>query len=135
MSCSSNAVAPDRIPSASAIACSSTRVPVSRVLANPVSSDRALLRIRGKFSSNSGYASTMASLLAVNSFSKLSSVTPSNLRALMDLRKSLRSTYPRPSLDAVTPSDISISDDLMWSAMTRIRTSSISRCPYFFPLS
>ena len=46
-----------------------------------------------------------------------------------------RSTYPLPSLDGITPSEIRNVDERIWSVIRRIETSSISSTWYFLPES
>ena len=69
----------------------------------------------------------MASRDTGSSSGMTGSSTPSRRMARTARRMRRRRTYPRPSLEGLTPSLMSISEERMWSPTTRRRTSSVWR--------
>ncbi len=99
-------------------------VPCRSVARNASSSPYAYCEIRPYPFATSGYDGAMQSRATGSSSGSAGPFQPSRRIARIARRRMRRSTYPRPSLDGVTPSPISIREVRTWSAMTRSRTSS-----------
>ena len=74
---------------------------------------------RSAVSFNSGYASCIRSRTAKTISCRNGFVCPSNRPCVIARRMILRSTYPRPSFDGSTPSEIRNVAAREWSAITR----------------
>ena len=137
MSCSWNALSPASwvLPACvvAATAVSKRRDPAVSVARNASSSARTTAEMRSKSVVSVGYDGLISSRTTSAKLCRTGSVTPSSRAERTIRRSSRRSTYPRPSLEGVTPSPMIITPDRAWSAITRNRTSSWVEAPYRRP--
>jgi len=139
VSYSSKATSPDRTLPPEArrrdISDSSSSVPCCRVRPKRFSSTLIICSTIRRLSTISLYGSPIRLITSGMKSTRKGRSTPSRRPKRAARRSSLRSTYPRPSLDGSIPSAIMNTTERTWSAMTLAARSFLELSPYLIPPS